>query len=330
MLSSVVKTAGGFFAMAAISMSVACSKTNFSLPAQSNSVQMVPTINNKVDVLFISDDSSSMLAYRQLMAEQAQPMIDKLNAQGMDYHLAVSTTSVGTKFSGGTFVGTPKVLTTSSPSVGSSLKSNLLFNLPGSDLEQGLSSMELALSDANLSGDGAGFFRKDAMLAVIVLSDDDDYSPDTVGNYKDFLNKLKPPFANGAPSWVVNYIGNLSASSACSAFANVGTRYMNLVAASGGVSQAVCNANWSIVMNNIQAVIGSLATNYYFSVAPNVSTISVKLNGAAVPQNASNGWTYQTGTNSSGSPIYYLVFHGNFLPKAYDVISVSFTPATAN
>ena len=91
----------------------------------------------------------------------------------------------------------------------------------------------------------------------------------------------------------------------------------------------MCNTDWGVVTNNLQVIISSLLTNYYLSAAPNLSTIVVTVNGVTVPESATNGWSYHTGTSSSGTPIYYLQFNGSAVPSLYSTINVSFTPATA-
>jgi len=303
-----------------------CGSTQFGLQNQTASFQQAPTRNNKVDILFISDDSTSMLTYRQQLSLQSQTIVNRLTAMGIDFHIAVTTTSIGAFYAGGTFVGAPNVITNSTPNVAASLAANLNFNLAGSDLEQGLSSMDMVLSNSSYA---SSFLRPDAMLAVIVISDDDDYSSGTTATYQSYLNQLKPPFANGAQSWVLNYVGTTSLQSACAQFVNVGTRYLSLVAASGGISQSICGADWSVVMTNIQVVINSVITDYYLSQAPNLATVVVKVNGVVVPQDATNGWSYLTGTSSAGAPTYYIHFNGTSVPPLYASVAVNFTPASA-
>jgi hypothetical protein len=308
---------------------MACGGGSFSVPGTNVSFQENPAFNNKVDILFLSDDSSSMLSYRQQMGAQAQAMIASLNQLGMDYHIAVTTTSVGAGYLGGTFIGNT-YLTNNTPNLVSTLSSYLAFTNVGSDLEQGLYSVQLALSPANLNVSGNGFLRSDALLAVIVVSDDNDYSSGTVTSYASFLNSIKPPFPSGISSWVVNYVGSLSLSSTCSNFVNVGTRYIQMANTNSGVNVSICNTNWAVAMGNVQVLINQLLTNYYLSSQPNPSSIVVTVNGATVPNSATNGWTLQNSTTTGGVKTYYIQFHGTAIPTFYSTISVAFTPATAN
>ncbi len=269
-----------------------------------------------------------MLSYRQQMSTQAQAIINRLNAMGMDYHIAVTTTSVGAGYKGGTFIGNT-YLTNGTPSVATALANNLAFNVPGSDLEQGLTSLQLSLSATNLLNSGGGFLRSDALLAVIVMSSDDDYGSVSVANFVSFLNNLKKPFANGSPSWVANYIGSLSLTSSCQNFVNVGSRYIQLAQVNSGVVESICNTDWSVTMSDVQVMISQLMTNYYLSSQPNPATIVVTVNGATITNNAVNGWTLQSSGTGSATQ-YYIEFHGTAIPTLYSSVKVSFTPASAN
>jgi hypothetical protein len=308
---------------------LACGGSNFSLPGADATFQDTPVTNNKVDILFLSDDSSSMLSYRQQMGAQAQNMIAALNQLGMDYHIAVTATSVGAGYLGGTFIGNT-YLTNSSPNVASTLGSMLAFTNVGSDLEQGLYSVQLALSPANLNVNGNGFLRSDALLAIVVVSDDNDYSSGTVASYSQFLNTIKPPFPSGVSSWVLNYVGSLSLSSTCSQFVNVGSRYIQMAQTNNGIEQSICNTNWSVAMGDVQVLINQILTNYYLNTQPNPSSIVVTVNGVVVPQSSTNGWTLQTSTATNGSTQYYIQFNGSAIPSFYNTVSVNFTPASAS
>ena len=91
----------------------ACGHSNFATTPQSASFQQVPVTNNKVDILFISDQSSAMLPYRQQLAQQATAIINRLATSGMDYHIAVTSTSYGSTYDGGTFMGSPSIISSS-------------------------------------------------------------------------------------------------------------------------------------------------------------------------------------------------------------------------
>jgi len=312
---------------------VACSNQNFSLPKQNNNFQQTPQFNNKVDILFMADDSTNMLKYQQSLSAQMNSMIATLNALGMDYHIAVTSSSVGSGFTGGKFMGSPKYLTKGTPNVAGVLTTRLQTGQAGSNLEKGLESIKVALSNPSES---AGFIRDDALLAVIALSNEDDYSAGSVQSYVDFFNSIKHPFPSGVRSWVFNFLGITVLSSNCTTqdngvteYVEVGSRYIGLVDYTEGVKESICKADWSNVVTNVKVRINQLMTDFYLNRRPKVSTIVVTNNGRAVVNNATNGWTYEERTDDSGTVRYFIRFHGTAMPTLYDVIDIKFDPASA-
>lgn len=310
----------------------ACSNQNFSLPKQANNFQQAPQFNNKVDILFVMDDSSSMTRYQDALSEQMATMVGTLSAMGMDYHIAVTSTSVGTGFTGGKLIGSPKYLTNATPNAGAALTARVRVG-SGADLEQGLLSVKNALS--NLTGESAGFLREDAMLAVIVMSTEDDYSAGSVQSYADLFNTIKKPFANGAKSWVMNFLGIIDLNPNCTTsigpitYIETGLRYMDLATRSDGVKESICTGNWANMVTNVKVRINQLMTDFYLNRKPKLNTIVVTNNGKSVPNDAVNGWTYEEKTDDSGVLRMYIRFHGTAIPSLYDSIDIKFDPASA-
>ncbi|MEN0060007.1 MAG: hypothetical protein AAGB31_14295, partial [Bdellovibrio sp.] len=165
-------------AVAAMAVLTACSQeVAFDLPQTNNTFEGNVSYNNKVDILWIVDNSSSMLQPQRNLSNQIPSLVSKLNQLKMDYHMAVVTTSMGgTNPDGGKFIGSPKYVTSTTPNLVSTLTSRMVIGEAGSNNERGLESMATALSASYLANEGKGFFREDALLVVIALSDEDDKS----------------------------------------------------------------------------------------------------------------------------------------------------------
>ncbi|GIL17895.1 MAG: hypothetical protein BroJett040_16460 [Oligoflexia bacterium] len=305
----------------------ACSQQNFSLPDQTRDFAQGVKYNNKVDVVMMVDNSTSMSIYQQRLADQIPSMIQALNALGMDYHVAIVTTDIRPGGNGGKFIGTPKYLVSTSGTLVNDLTHRVVAGQDGSTLEQGLLSVQRALSPSYLSTEGAGFLRDDAMLALIFLSNEDDYSPNTVQSYVDFLDQVKKPFASGARSWVANFIGVLDMEGDCKSSAEQdykepGLRYMSLVGLSQGVQESICQNNFAKALENVRVRVSQLMTDFYLDRKPKIDTIKVYVNGREVAKDSVNGWSYD--------PVKNLIrFNGTAVPNANDVIKVDFSPEGA-
>jgi len=282
--------------------------------------------NNKVDIVFIVDNSTSMGQHQTRLSQQVPILVSVLKTLKMDYHIVVISTSMGVGGNGGRFLGTPTVLTETTPDLSNLLQQRIAQGETGSNNERGLYSMETALSPSYLNGEGAGFFREDALLAVIELSDEDDKSNNSANYYANFLDKLKPPVADGRKSWIFNFIGVLENSSACRTFndySEVGATQMQLADLSGGNKESLCGSNLSAAVSNIKARIVQILTDFYLKARPLEKTLKVMVNGQVVPQSSTDGWSYiEDGTK------YIIRFNGDSVPPADADIRVDFTPAT--
>ncbi|MGZ3769659.1 MAG: hypothetical protein ACXVCP_08760 [Bdellovibrio sp.] len=308
---------------------MACNQVKFDLPPTSNNFAQSISYNNKVDILWIIDNSSSMLKHQQSLSEQVPNWVAKLNALKMDYHMAVVTTSMGgANPDGGRFIGSPKYITSSNTNVTDDLKNRLVVGEAGSNNERGLESMEKSLSASYLANEGAGFLRNDALLVVIALSDEDDKTTvsNPVDHYTQFLDSIKQPWVDGSRSWIFNFVGVLSASAACKTFndySEPGLIFMGIAKASGGVQDSICNKDLSLAVSTIHDRIYQILTDFKLSKKPVVDTIVVKINGETIPRNTVNGWDYIETLN-------VIRFYGSAVPAADASIKVDFKPAEAN
>lgn len=323
---------GGYVvALASTMMLMACAQdVKFGLPDTSQDFAQNITYNNKVDILWIMDNSSSMAKHQQNLSNAIPGMVSKLNSLKMDYQMAVVTSSMGGSVpNGGQFIGSPGIITRSTPNVASLLASRLVVGQDGSNDERGLESMATVLSPSYQANAGKGFLRPDALLVVVALSDEDDKSKNgTTGidYYRNFLDSVKAPFADGTRSWVFNFIGILSTTGSCSTtsdYKEAGLTFMGLVDASGGTKDTLCNSDLTSAVTNIRARVLQILTDFKLSSKPVESTIVVKVNGVVIPRSTSNGWDYIATSR-------IIRFYGSAVPAADASIKVDFTPAEAN
>lgn len=309
---------------------IGCSdKVNFNLPPTSEKFAQQVTYNNKVDILWIVDNSSSMLKHQQNLSAQIPELVQTLNSLKMDYHIAVVTTSMGgVTPDGGKFVGHPKFITSTTADIVNTLKNRMIVGEAGSNNERGLESMATSLSTTYLSNEGQGFFRDNALLVVIALSDEDDKSSvsNPVKYYTNFLDTIKAPWLDGSRSWIFNFIGVLPTSSNCKTFndySEAGLTFIDLVQVSGGVQESICSTNLSSAVGNIRARIYQILTDFKLSKVPIIASITVAINGEAIPRSTVNGWDYIESLN-------VVRFYGSAVPSADASIKVDFNPREAN
>lgn len=317
---------------------VGCSNaaTNFGLPTQQDAFSGQIFYNNKVDILFVVDNSKSMLQYQQRLAAQVPSMIATLNSLKMDYRVAVTTTTMASDTinypMSRQLIGAPAYLTMNNINL---LTDRIIVGESGSDLERGLDAMRYVTSTNYLNSIGSDFIRNDALLSVIFISDEYDQSSEfgnpNSNDFINYLNSRKPAFSSGAMAWLGNYIGILTNQSCDILGGNVsiGSQFIKLVTASNGVKSSICNPDLSLAVSNIKARIIDQITAYRFPDTPNKATINVTVGGRGISEDPVNGWTLET-ESLSGSTKYLLKFHGSSIPAADENVSVQYKPIGAS
>lgn len=305
---------------------VACGTKSFELPATSQGYVQNETVNTKVDVILMVDNSSSMSNpdptknIQKKLSDQIPSFIASLNAQGMDWQIGVTTSDLNG--SGGTLVGTDgdQLISASTPNAVAKLQERVNAGNSGSDLERGIETTYASLQKFKSR------IRSDAMLSIIFLSDDDDFSATTPTQFVNYINTIKPPFASGFQSWVANYLGVVTLGPDCTAtnigYNHVGQRYIDIANSSGGVKGSICSATIEQAVNNIRVRMNELATEFPLNRDPKVESITVTINGQAVPASTTNGWEYIPAKK-------VIKFHGNQIPKPNDSLVVHWDPASA-
>lgn len=308
-------------------ITTACqSDVKFDLPEEQQKFSSEIAYNNKVDIIWLIDNSSSMEQYQTTLKDQVDGVVNKMNELKLDYNMVVITTDIRTNGNGGQFVGSPKVIKKSTPQLVENLKNKIVQGQSGSSYEQGLESLKRVLSKSYLEKEGQGFLRDEALLVINVLGNEDDQSLGSVSDYAAMLNQLKGAQHDSVTGgWVLNFIGVLEDSYLCRTFSDAsrpGFRYIELADKSGGIKESICTTNLTDAVSHIQVKVISVLTDFKLSKKPRLDSIKVLINGVNIPQDAVNGWSYIESAN-------VIRFNGSSVPSSDAIISVDFVPAEA-
>lgn len=142
----------------------------------------------KVDILYVIDNSGSMVLLQSKYAQQSETIINNLKANNLDFQIAVTTTDSyyghlflnngcnlcnveQTEFRSGLKYKN-KIIRESTSNAAESLSENIKVGSNGSGDERPLSSVLAAIK----SPLNTGFLRTGSRLEVIIISDEDDFS----------------------------------------------------------------------------------------------------------------------------------------------------------
>lgn len=250
------------------------------------------------DILFVVDNSGSMGEEQTSLGNNFEDFINVFITSGVDFHLGVITTDSSE------LVG--PVLTPSTPNLINTFKNQALVGIQGFPTERGLEQAYQALGPSGDVGPGTAFFRDEALLVLVFVSDEKDYSYQTPAAYTAFYQSLKP-FANLVIAHAV--AGDYPMGCATAVF---GAGYYEVVSALGGSFVSICAPDWGIQME--QLAHQSLATSSYLlsDANPVEDTVKVFVNGIEVYD-----WTYDASTNA-------VTFGSGAIPDTGDTIDVEY------
>lgn len=338
--------------MSSILLFASCDKggSNFSVLSSSEQYELQITYEpRKIDVLFVVDNSGSMSSSQVSLANNFPSFINYFKEKGYDYKIAVTTSDAfygsqfvssgcslcninQTKFKSGT---TPAiyVVESTTPNLEAVFAQNVNVGVAGSGDERAFSSFKAALT----SSLNADFHRPMAFLSVIIVSDEEDFSHDTISlnesyvqptlhsiaSYKTFLEG----FTSGSATTdfhvsTISILDNACRTS-LGAGRKVGLRYMELADATGGSKNSICTG-FDTILNNISTqIVNQIKAQFFLTRNPILTSIRVISEGILVPEDAVNGWTYDSVTNS-------ISLHGTHIPSAGANITINFDPQSVN
>jgi hypothetical protein len=275
--------------------------------------------SGQADFLFVVDDSGSMSDNQNALSQAASDFTSEISNSGLQYRSAIITTSDGADNanSGDAY----RILR----DVGiienndSLLAQSLVAGTWGSGTETGIWNAEQALLSTTLgdSTDGAitlAGMPKDAQttLSVIILSDESSQYTSRAGYGNDF---------NVSSSLFIDR--NIKVYGVIQTDQNDYSQYDDLATETGGIYADIDNINattgnldFSAIMTQIAQDAGGAASSFVLPHAA-ASIDSVTVNGTAISQDATNGWTYIQSSQS-------IIFHGTSIPQNGDTIIVNY------
>lgn len=335
-------------------MATACSNgdTSYSLLASGQSFKQA-TVNTKVDILWVVDNSGSMQPLQDNMTANFNSFMNQFVTKGYDFHLAVTSSDAYraepffqnnptlSKFrdgNGSTHSGV-FMITPGTPNLIPTFVNNASLGMTGSGDERVFSSFKSTLSNSLNSG----FLRADSFMGLIILSDEDDFSNptrpentftggdhnygqaglETVDSYVNYLDTLTNT-TGALRRYSVSAITVMDEACRAQHAQNapstiVGTRYIDMANKTDGILGSVCDASYATALQQIQEHIMELSTQFYLNAKPVESSIVVTVNGHTVPNNPTNGWSYNPAANS-------VLFHGSAVPASGATVGVQFDP----
>lgn len=284
-------------------------------------------ISNAVDILFVVDNSESMSVHQQNLAANIQHFVNVFeNNSSIDYHIGIVPVYDSVRYGSSikTFNPNGQLLPLKGDTgelskyyytrdhnnhdlLAQSIHIGVLplkdkdGNYQGPEFEEALSPIRAAFSEPAISSpNNSGFLRPEARLAVIIITDADDASPDLSGGELDhFLRNIKQdPLGEK-----ISTFGVLANRDECGKDVDYGMAHrpdkiLDFLSVSQGEDLSLCKGDFAEMLTSIGQQIERKAQKQTFSLksVPEVGTLRVSVGGVDLPP-GKNTWTYDPTQN---------------------------------
>ncbi len=284
------------------------------------------TSERKVDLLFVIDDSKTMKEEQKILAQSFQEFIEKFTLKNLNLHIGIIRMSLNDgKLIAGKNWSLP-FLTSETPGLIQEFAKTALLGHKGSNAETAILPILACLKNpANKD-----FFRSDAFLSIVIISDEDEsfggrntkYIRDNPLVYAQRLTDLKTSliaFKLGKKG--MYRIDAVTAPNpvppGCPTKVS-GIALMEVARQNGGRAISICD-NFAPALIQIADDVANVAQRRFsLKKWPIVDSIRVTINGAQVPKEAENGYTLDFEANA-------INLHGLSLQRSFgSVVTISY------
>ncbi len=258
----------------------------------------------KIDILFVVDNSGSMGQEQTNLATNFPQFLAVIDASGLDYRVAITTTGMDYAYHQATIPGGPVLpITEDDGDNGAMLQPGACgmtrrwiertdvnaaaafacaanVGTSGPSDEMPLAAIRAAFEDRIADGTNAGFRRPDALLAVVVLTDENDCSyeqPVTLGFAESLCDsQMEPPtnyvafldaYTGDRGRWAAAMIAGPGPGSCSSEFGNAeyAARLAAFVAAAGpstAIMSSICAGDLTVGLGEALALFDTACQNF--------------------------------------------------------------------
>jgi hypothetical protein len=286
--------------LAAIVVLLGCTETGLRpwtpLPPVTHTDTWFQEREDYADILLVVDDSGSMADEQEELAGSFEAFVQFIELADTHYHIGVTTTETDVPFVGlpdraGELRGDPYFITPDTPDAAAVFRDAVRVGTSGSGWERGFEAARRALTEPLASGANAGFYRDEAALTLIFVSDEDDQSNDGPITYLQQFRQMKGDderavlahglFGLDPDDWEP---GPCGAGDPYEGGATPGYRYFDFVEATGGIAAPICTGNFSQILFEMGQATTRVRDRFPLSWIPQPGTVRVNLAVPGTPE----------------------------------------------
>lgn len=271
-----------------------------------------------VDVLWVIDNSCSMEEEQSALRSNFGDFMQYFTDSGLDYHVGVVSTDMDSRQHSGRLIqdddaqhGRYIDTTYSASEAIASFSQRASLGTSGSSDERGKDAAWGALV-TNAESYNAGFFRPEASLQVVVISDEIDYSRISTTEFVNWMLTVKGEPGMTSFSSIVGLTNRDCGST------ERGTGYLEVTEQVGGIAWSICTDDWAGLLTELGLQAAGLKREFFLSLVPVEESIVVTVENpdGNVDTFQAGEWTYTRTRNS--------VTFAEYVPEPLAVVNIEY------
>lgn len=241
--------------------------------------RVVQSPEQTIDILFVMDTSCSMSEEQEALDANMPSFMQFFLDSGLDYHLGVVSTNMDPRYSdAGLLTVSEDGTRFITPETRDPFATFTQLAVLGTDSHSDEQGRRAAWSAIELFGatENAPFYRDDATLSVVVISDEDDQSGTAPVDLPEFIGWLDGLKSGGPAQTSFSAIVADTDRCATSSF-NVGDDYIEAVHATGGVLWSICTDRWDLALEQLGMEAAGIRSEFFLSQVPVPGTLHVEV-----------------------------------------------------
>ncbi|MFT6145036.1 MAG: hypothetical protein ACJAV2_002922 [Myxococcota bacterium] len=250
--------------------------------------RLIQSPEQTIDILFVMDTSCSMIEEQVALDANMPSFMQFFLDSGLDYHLGVVSTNMDDRYQDAGLLTRAadgsRFISPDTPSPFETFTELAVLGTDGHAEEQGRRAAWTAIELFGATENRA-FYREEATLSVVVISDEDDQSGDNPIALPDFVSWLDGLKSGDAGQ--TSFSAIVADTDRCASVpGNVGDEYMDAVQSTGGVLWSICTDRWDLALEQLGMQAAGIRREFFLSQVPVPGTLTIQVrwpDGTEIP-----------------------------------------------
>jgi hypothetical protein len=291
----------------------------------------------EVDVLWVIDNSCSMEEEQTTLVNNFDLFISYFLDSQLDWHIGVTSTDMRDSEVPGNngilrSVGEIKFIDENTPDPIGTFREMASLGTSGSGTEAGIGAAYSTIAIHDDCEHNKDFYREDATLSIITISDEEDYTTDPgINEFISWLLNLKSDSEDVTYSSIVCLDESILNGYKCAVGSyqqpSLGSRYISVTNAVGGILWDVREYDWAPVLEQLGLQAAGLKREFFLTDVPALETLEVWV--VIPPEDSGLGETiynFKLGQDYTYSSIKNSISFITYVPPQLSKVNISYVP----